>query len=103
MSRHGEAARAIGAVVDRLAAAGAQHLLVPNLPDIGKAPAVGLLGLAWAAEQARRLSLVDHRGAQREPAWIDARHGLRALPAGPSSCSPTRLLRPSRPRSASRT
>jgi phospholipase/lecithinase/hemolysin len=71
-----EAARAIGATVDRLAAAGAQHLLVPNLPDIGKAPAVGLLGPAWAAE-ARRLSLVYDAALERELAGIEARHGLR--------------------------
>ncbi len=32
------AAEAIGGVVERLAAAGARHFLVPNLPDIGRTP-----------------------------------------------------------------
>lgn len=45
-----DAATAVGEVAGGLAAAGATHLLVPNLPDIGRTPLVRLQGPAAAAE-----------------------------------------------------
>jgi outer membrane lipase/esterase len=48
------AAAAIAASVDDLAAAGARHILVPNLPDIGYAPMVRALGPTCASEARRR-------------------------------------------------
>jgi phospholipase/lecithinase/hemolysin len=50
-----EAAEAIGTATGRLIAAGAVHLLVPNLPDIGRAPVVRARGAA-CAETARTLT-----------------------------------------------
>ena len=50
-----QAAEAMGSVVGRLAAAGAVNILVPNLPDVGRAPVVRAQG-ADCAESARRLT-----------------------------------------------
>jgi outer membrane lipase/esterase len=49
------AAAALGAVIDDLAAAGLEHILVPNLPNIGFAPALRALGPTCVTE-ARRLT-----------------------------------------------
>jgi outer membrane lipase/esterase len=70
------AAAAVGAVVDHLAAAGAGHLLVPNLPDLGLVPAVRALGSAWAAE-ARRLSLLFNAALEEALDQVGARHAIR--------------------------
>jgi outer membrane lipase/esterase len=50
-----EAAEALGSAVGRLAAAGAVDILVPNLPDVGRAPVVRAQG-ADCANTARRLT-----------------------------------------------
>ena len=50
-----EAAEAIGTAVGQLVAAGAVHILVPNLPDVGRAPVVRAQG-ADCADHARGLT-----------------------------------------------
>lgn len=71
-----DAAAAVGEIAGGLAAAGATHLLVPNLPDIGLTPLVRLQGPAAAAEASlltrafnaalgRALDAAERRGGRR--------------------------------------
>nr|WP_246329292.1 SGNH/GDSL hydrolase family protein [Chthonobacter rhizosphaerae] len=57
------AGRLVGRLVERLAAAGATDILLPNLPDVGMTPAVAAYGPAAAAE-ARRLSRLFNEAAE---------------------------------------
>lgn len=70
------AAGAIADIVDDLAAAGAVHLLVPNLPDIGRTPAVRARGPAWVSE-ARRLTRLYNGDLERALAEVEARRSIR--------------------------
>lgn len=74
---HG-AALALARIVDAMAAAGAVHLLVPNLPDVGLAPAVHLQGPAARAE-ARRLTLAFNAALQPALAAVERRHGIEIV------------------------
>ncbi len=67
------AAAAIGGIVVDLAAAGAVHILVPNLPDIGITPALRALGPA-AAAQARSLTRAYNAALERGLASAQAAH-----------------------------
>jgi len=69
------AAAALGASVNDLAAAGARHVLVPNLPDIGHAPVVRVQGAACAAE-AGRLTRVFNAALEERLRQVEARHGI---------------------------
>jgi phospholipase/lecithinase/hemolysin len=69
------AAAALRATIDDLAAAGARHFLVPNLPDIGLAPMVRAMGAACAAE-ARRLALAFNGALERELRRVEQKHGI---------------------------
>jgi outer membrane lipase/esterase len=70
------AATSLAASVDDLAAAGARRILVPNLPDIGYAPAVRALGPACAAE-ARRLTETFNAILERRLRRIEAKRSIR--------------------------
>lgn len=76
----GEAApRAAGAVaetVDRLAAAGAREVLVLNLPDLGRVPAVRSAG-AGAVEAGRLLAAGFDRSLDEALDAVEARRGIR--------------------------
>ena len=69
------AASAIRATVDDLAASGARHILVPNLPDIGRAPVVQAYGAECAA-QARRLSELYNAALERGLQQVEAKHAV---------------------------
>jgi phospholipase/lecithinase/hemolysin len=68
-------AAAIRATIDDLATAGARHILVPNLPDIGLAPVVRAMGPACAAE-ARQLTHVFNDALEDALRQVDAKHGV---------------------------
>lgn len=70
------AAAALAASVDDLAAAGAQRILVPNLPDIGYAPVVRALGPACVAA-ARRLSEMFNAALERRLRAIEEKRSIR--------------------------
>lgn len=70
-----EAARAIGAIVADLAAAGAREFLVPNLPDVGRVPEVRWQG-ADVVQAATRLAVAFNRGLAEA---LDAAAAERAL------------------------
>jgi cholinesterase len=70
------AADAIGGVVADLASAGARHVLVPNLPDIGITPALRALGPAAAAE-ARELSRAYNKALELALGRVEAEHPVR--------------------------
>lgn len=69
------AARALGGIVSDLAAAGARHILVPNLPDVGMTPAVRAHG-ASAMAQARRLSLAFDAALEQALGRVEAERGV---------------------------
>jgi outer membrane lipase/esterase len=69
------AAAALAASVADLADAGARHVLVPNLPDIGYAPVVRLQGPACVAE-AGRLTRVFNEALEERLRQVDARQKL---------------------------
>lgn len=71
-----DAARAIAGIVADLAAAGAVHILVPNLPDIGRTPALLAAGPSLAAV-GRRLSRSFNATLDRALDAIRAPHPLR--------------------------
>jgi outer membrane lipase/esterase len=73
-----EAAEALGVAIDRLAEAGAVHLLVPNLPDIGRAPIVRAQG-ADCAENARALTQTYNAALDRVLAKVQAQRQIRLL------------------------
>ena len=71
------AGRDLGGIVADLAAAGARHFLVPNLPDVGRTPAISGQGQSWSAE-ARRLTLLFNAALEEALARVEARHpGVR--------------------------
>ncbi|HYN39806.1 MAG TPA: SGNH/GDSL hydrolase family protein [Rhodospirillales bacterium] len=72
------AAAAVTASVNDLAAAGARHILVPNLPDIGVAPAIRMQGGA-CAEQARRLTRAFNAALQHDLPAVETRHDVRII------------------------
>lgn len=69
------AAAAVGRAVAALAEAGAAWILVPNLPDVGLAPAVRGHG-AGAAGAARRLTEVFNAELAAALRAVEDRHGL---------------------------
>jgi phospholipase/lecithinase/hemolysin len=69
------AAAALGAVVDDLAAAGAEHILVPNLPNIGFAPALRALGPTCVTE-ARRLTEAFNAALEGELREVEAKRSI---------------------------
>ena len=69
------AAASLAAGVDTLAAAGAKRILVPNLPDIGYAPAVRVLGPACATA-ARRLTEMFNATLERRLRIIEDKRSL---------------------------
>jgi outer membrane lipase/esterase len=71
-----EAAEAMGSAVGRLAAAGAINILVPNLPDVGKAPVVRAQG-ADCADSARRLTRLYNAVLEDELAAVEASSRIR--------------------------
>jgi outer membrane lipase/esterase len=68
-------AAALRASVDDLAAAGAEHILVPNLPNIGFAPVLRALGPACVA-QARRLTEAFNAALERELREVEAKRSI---------------------------
>jgi outer membrane lipase/esterase len=73
-----EAAEALGIAIDRLAEAGAVHLLVPNLPDVGRAPMVRAQG-ADCAENARALTQLYNAALDQVLAKVEAQRQIRLL------------------------
>ena len=59
------AAAALGDIVEQLCRAGAVHILVPNLPDLGRTPAVRVHGPGIAATARRFSELFDTALEQR--------------------------------------
>lgn len=72
------AAAALRATVDDLAAAGARHILVPNLPNIGYAPVVQAFGPACVSE-AGRLTRAFNAALDAELRKVEQKHGLTLL------------------------
>jgi outer membrane lipase/esterase len=72
------AADAIGGIVADLASAGARHILVPNLPDIGITPALRALGPA-AAAGARELSRAYNETLELALDRVEADHPVRIV------------------------
>jgi outer membrane lipase/esterase len=70
------AAASLAASVDDLAAAGVRHILVPNLPDIGYAPAVRALGRACVVA-ARRLTQAFNAALERRLRVIEEKRSVR--------------------------
>lgn len=70
------AAEALGGIADDLAAAGAVHLLVPNLPDIGHTPAVRAGGPVWM-EAARRLVRVFNAALEQALKRVETARRIR--------------------------
>jgi outer membrane lipase/esterase len=77
-ARAHEAALALARLVDAMATAGAVRLLVPNLPDVGLAPAVHFQGPAARAE-ARRLTLAFNAALEPALAALERRHGIEIV------------------------
>jgi outer membrane lipase/esterase len=73
-----EAAEALGIAIDRLAEAGAVHLLVPNLPDVGRAPLVRAQG-GDCAENARALTRMYNTALDRVLAEVQTQRQIRLL------------------------
>lgn len=71
-----EAAAAIGTSTSQLSAAGAVHILVPNLPDIGRAPVVRAQG-AYCADTARALTRVYNAALEEVLDAVEARAQIR--------------------------
>lgn len=69
------AADAVGGVVERLAAAGARHFLVPNLPDIGRTPEARSRGEA-AMRAGREIARVYNAAVDRVLASAAAAHPI---------------------------
>jgi outer membrane lipase/esterase len=69
------AAAALGDGVDDLAAAGAEHILVPNLPNIGFAPALRALGPPCVTE-ARRLTEAFNAALEGELRKVEAERSI---------------------------
>ena len=67
---------AIGSIVEDLAAVGAKNILVPNLPDIGRTPALRQRGPELAAE-GRRLSQAFDAALERRLRQIEAERKVR--------------------------
>ncbi len=73
-----EAAAAIGSAIERLTKAGAVHVLVPNLPDIGRAPVVRAQG-AGCVGTARALTRVYNAALDRVLMEAEREGGVRLL------------------------
>lgn len=73
-----DAAEAMAAAIGRLAEAGAVHLLVPNLPDIGRAPVVRAQG-AECVRNARTLTEMYNAALDEVLAREAARRSVRLL------------------------
>lgn len=73
-----DAAAAIGGAISRLAEAGAVQFLVPNLPDIGKAPIVREQG-AGCAGNARELTKAYNAALDRVLAETELNRQIRLL------------------------
>jgi phospholipase/lecithinase/hemolysin len=71
-----QAAEAMGTAVGRLAEAGAVDILVPNLPDVGRAPVVRAQG-ADCAESARRLTRMYNAALEEVLAAVEASRRVR--------------------------
>lgn len=71
-----EAAAILAGIVADLAAAGARHFLVPNLPDIGHTPALRLAGPAIVA-LARQRTLAFNATLDRQLEAVQARAGVQ--------------------------
>jgi phospholipase/lecithinase/hemolysin len=67
----GDAVEAVGSIVEDLAGAGAKNILVPNLPDIGRTPALRQRGEGLASE-VRRLSQAFDLALERRLRRIEA-------------------------------
>lgn len=72
------AVEALGSIVEDLAEAGAKNVLVPNLPDIGRTPALRQRGPELAAE-ARRLSRAFDAALERRLRQIEAEGEVQVL------------------------
>lgn len=71
-----QAAEAMGSAVDRLAAAGAVDILVPNLPDVGRAPVIRAQGVA-CTDSARRLTRTYNAALEEVLAAVEASRRIR--------------------------
>ncbi|MBL8667703.1 MAG: SGNH/GDSL hydrolase family protein [Rhodospirillales bacterium] len=71
-------AAAIAATAGDLAAAGATHILVPNLPDLGASPIVRLQGAA-CARRARQMTRSFNAALEQELRRVERRSGVRIV------------------------
>lgn len=71
-------AAAIAATAGDLAAAGARHILVPNLPDISASPIVRVQGSA-CVQQARQLTLAFNAALEQALRRVERRSDVRVV------------------------
>jgi len=72
------AVRVLGTIADDLASAGARHILIANLPDLAKVPAVRQYG-AGIGQVATRTTTGFNEALDQTLAGVEARHGVRIL------------------------
>jgi phospholipase/lecithinase/hemolysin len=72
------AVRVLGTIADDLASAGARHILIANLPDLAKVPAVRQYG-AGVGQVATRTTTGFNEALDQTLAGVEARHGVRIL------------------------
>jgi phospholipase/lecithinase/hemolysin len=72
------AVRVLGTIADDLASAGARHILIANLPDLAKVPAVRQYG-AGVGQVATRTTTGFNAALDQTLAGVEARHGVRIL------------------------
>ena len=72
------AVRALGMIADDLASAGARHILVANLPDLAKVPAVRQYG-PGVEQVATRTTAGFNEALDQTLDGVEARHSVRIL------------------------
>jgi cholinesterase len=72
------AVRVLGTIADDLASAGARHILIANLPDLAKVPAVRQYG-SGVGQVATRTTNGFNEALDQTLAGVEARHGVRIL------------------------
>ena len=72
------AVRALGTIADDLASAGARHILIANLPDLAKVPAVRQYG-PGVGQVATRTTAGFNEALDQTLDGVEARHDVRIL------------------------
>jgi cholinesterase len=72
------AVRVLGTIADDLASAGTRHILVANLPDLARVPAVRQYGPS-VSQIATRTTISFNQALDQTLDGVEARHGVRIL------------------------